>query len=405
VHSLDRSFIGITAEGINRELASTLESAAFCRKYTTCKSLAIPETAILRIADSVPEDMIPHNILQLAFLGSNRTEHKLSWREILRGILPSLRYVIERDSKFYNGPSKKIIINDLPDSHVNAAHHGIDPYGNDYFCRICSHELANTYFHCNGCEVLLAKDYNICIDCYKEEAFATNVAMNQWNNASMACHFHHVGKPKRQCTSSLEHNMNCSECLKCLFCNCICHTIFQKRYRFYTEERQRSVLDCCTQLIHGDEIKYSCETECQLNGKPMIPMSDHTLTPSTPLDIGQGVVIKDSRYTDVEVIPTKENGTNNRPKSNVVDASPQFLNCYTGQVQLLDHADTCIPNHNPQVDENEVEANSLSPSATPINVSTPTVSNICANHLVKSTTSYPSYKIPISTESLEYDAV
>jgi hypothetical protein len=268
-----RSFIGITADGINRELASTVESAAFCRKYTTCKSLAIPETAILRMADSVPQDFTHHNTLQHAYLGSNDNEYKLSWREIVRGILPSLRYIMGRDSTYCDVRSSKIIVNDIPDTHANNSQHGIDPYGNDYFCRICSHELANTYFHCHGCEVLLAKDYNICIDCHKEGAYAINVAMHNWNSTTMACHFHHVGKPKRQCLYKSEHNMKCAKCSKCLYCTCTCHTVFERRYRFYSNERQRDILEKCSQLVQGDEIKYSVETEYRLNGKPMIPIA------------------------------------------------------------------------------------------------------------------------------------
>ena len=267
-----RSFIGITAEGINRELATTLESAALCRKYSTCKSLAIPETAILRMADSVPIHFDRSKSLQLTHFGSNRTEYVLSWWEIVRGILPSLRYVINRDTVASSDTrSKKIIVNEFPDTHVDEA---IDPYGNDYFCNICSHELANTYFHCHGCETLLAKDFNICIGCYNDDAYAINVEMHKYSKTAMSCHLHHVGKPKVNCAHPSTHDMKCTECSKCLLCNCICHTVFQKRSRFYTEDRQRRMLDRCTELVHGCEIKYSFETECQLYGKPLVPTQE-----------------------------------------------------------------------------------------------------------------------------------
>ena len=271
-----RSFVGITAEGINRELATTLESAALCRKYSTCKSLAIPETSILRLADNVPIDLNRSMSLQYTHFGSHRSECILSWWEIVRGILPSLRYIVNRDNvDFGGGRSRKIKVSECPDTHLNEAQSGIDPYGNDYFCSICSHELANTYFHCHGCESLLVIDYNICIGCFNDGAYAINVEMHKRGNTPMACHFHHVGKPKAKCSNPAKHDMKCSECNKCLLCNCVCHTVFEKRRRFYTEDRQRNMLERCTELARDCEIKYAFETEYQLYGEPLVARGDH----------------------------------------------------------------------------------------------------------------------------------
>lgn len=43
----------------------------------------------------------------------------------------------------------------------------LDPYGNEgYNCKLCGMELSNIYFHCDGCEQLLSKDFNICASCH-----------------------------------------------------------------------------------------------------------------------------------------------------------------------------------------------------------------------------------------------
>jgi hypothetical protein len=228
------------------------------------------------MADSVPNEIDPNLSLQATHFGSHRTEYVLSWWEIVRGILPSLRYIIRRDNDFDTNRSNKIRLSELPDTHLNETQNGIDPYGNDYFCNICSHELSNTYFHCQGCESLLAKDFNICIGCYNDGSYAINVEMLKCGKKDMACHFHHVGMPKSQCSNPSKHsiNMKCTECNKCLLCHCICHTVFQKRRRFYTEDRQRKMLERCEQLIKDCDIKYSLETAFQLSGDPMIPRQD-----------------------------------------------------------------------------------------------------------------------------------
>ena len=226
------------------------------------------------MADSVPFDTDRCKASQYTHFESHRTEYILSWWEIVRGILPSLRYIVNRGNMETNsGRSKKIRVSEFPDTHLSGAQSGIDPYGNDYFCNICSHELANTYFHCYGCESLLAKDYNICIACYNDGSSAVNVEMHRRGNTAMACHFHHVGKPKAQCSNPSKHNMKCTECNKCLNCNCTCHTVFEKRQRFYTQDRLRIMLERCTEMAIGSEIKYSFEAECQLYGEPLISIS------------------------------------------------------------------------------------------------------------------------------------
>jgi hypothetical protein len=263
-----RSFLGYSAEGINRELATTLESAAFCRKFKSCKSLAIPETGILKLANSLPDNLNREsNMLRL--ISSSNLECSLSWWEIARGILPSLRYIVERDCSEMELPflSNRVDAADLPDTHPDSLQLATDPFGNDYFCKTCSYELANTYFHCVGCESLLAKDFNICIECHNDKAFLTNVEMHGRATA-MTSQFHHLGAPRAWCNCSSI--AQCPECRTCLSCLCSCHTKFQKRRRFYTEEQQWAMLARCAKAVKGAEVLYATETECRLHGETMI---------------------------------------------------------------------------------------------------------------------------------------
>jgi hypothetical protein len=110
-------FTGITAEGINRENAAALECTALCRD-NKCKSLAIPETSILRLASQVPSPphtaaaIVEHEPLEQAGCVFRRretmdVEFRPPWKEIARGILPSLRHVVHREAKLVNGDVTK----------------------------------------------------------------------------------------------------------------------------------------------------------------------------------------------------------------------------------------------------------------------------------------------------------
>ena len=277
--------MGITAEGINREVAATLECATLCRQHQSSKSLAIPETAIFKLASRLP----PTNdqpSRQEPLFGRQvvaSTEYRPTWKEIARGILPSLNHVVKRDRKANDcdecGSTKRrrtitgiaLTVDAVPDRKRDPSLHSIDPHGNDYFCKLCDQELSNPYFHCGGCEKLLAKDFNICSQCFAERKFLQNILMHTMTETTMASNFHHVGETTGGCDCG--DPIACLACKKCDLCSCNCHKKFAKKFRFFTEARQEEIRKGCEELVGDDEIKYARETECRLDGVVMVPVS------------------------------------------------------------------------------------------------------------------------------------
>ena len=88
---------------------------------------------------------------------------------ILRDILPSLAHVVDHHQAALDkakkivaeGTNATLLLKPSPDSWENFQMSAIDPYGNDFFCKLCQVELSNVYFHCDGYETLLFKDFNI----------------------------------------------------------------------------------------------------------------------------------------------------------------------------------------------------------------------------------------------------
>ena len=263
-------YIGISADGINRELSSTLECASLCREYHTSKSLAIPETALLKLASTLPQKIDEQSRERPLFDGPAmaRLEWRPTYMEICRGILSSLRHVVNRECKTLDC---HVEVDTCPDSCSDYFNRTVDPFGNDYFCKLCDQELSNTYFHCEGCETLLGKDFNICSQCLVENKFLQNKVMHQGKANRMATNFHHVGKTSTECKCRKSAN-KCSECKKCMFCSCCtCHTSFKKRFRFFTVDHQKQLLDHCKALVGDDEIRYARETENRLDRVVMVP--------------------------------------------------------------------------------------------------------------------------------------
>ena len=100
----DWMFKGVTSEGINREVSGILECARLNREHHL-QSLAIPETSLLFLA----KDKIAKHELNLNTSGTDalfdlkippqQAQVKSSEpnaKDVLRGILPSLQYVVSR---------------------------------------------------------------------------------------------------------------------------------------------------------------------------------------------------------------------------------------------------------------------------------------------------------------------
>lgn len=231
---------GATEEGISREAVATLECAVLNRQ-NMLQSLAIPgtywkmlvyfivlctnhiisrfvtELAILLTArklvplesyeplenpkrfDQVRPgkrrvysvDLYTNFIIsRLLQVGSVNDEDVRKKKIVLRGILPALRHVASQQVDAFQKAEAsqrpmdaRVSIADRPNSWENPQIYPLDPYGNsDFFCKLCHKELSNVYMHCDGCEKLLSRDFNICVDCHEEGRYKTKIQVRSGND-------------------------------------------------------------------------------------------------------------------------------------------------------------------------------------------------------------------------------
>ena len=157
----DWMYRGVTSEGINREIVSTLDCAELLRHHRI-QSLAIPETAILHMAshfvseyehEQEQEKSVPLSAIrgrETSFLPSqglssdyDRFGSLLSYRgpssiDVLRGLLEPLRCIVNKHNKTIEkakdqeriqqeGDRMKISIADKPDTWQNPSTFALDP--------------------------------------------------------------------------------------------------------------------------------------------------------------------------------------------------------------------------------------------------------------------------------------
>jgi hypothetical protein len=276
-------FWGFDKEGINREVASTLECAALCRD-NQCKSLAIPETVLLftamLLADGSEEEDETKSFLS-CFTKISRKQVGIDRMEILTGIMPSLRYIQKRDKKAFECSKNenrgaihqgiKLKMAGKPDAFHDPLTYPTDPYGCDYFCKLCNQELSNSYFHCNGCEVILNRDFNICSQCYIEGRYLRKIQTHPTSNKWYA-DVNHVGDAQkslksRACLCKAGLCRNCNEGY-CKQCSCKCHKVFLNNFRFIDGTSVELVLEKCEARVSNSDVKYSRETEARLHRRP-----------------------------------------------------------------------------------------------------------------------------------------
>eukprot|EP00656_Telonema_subtile_P056998 TRINITY_DN9273_c0_g1_i4.p1 TRINITY_DN9273_c0_g1~~TRINITY_DN9273_c0_g1_i4.p1 ORF type:complete len:423 (+),score=123.94 TRINITY_DN9273_c0_g1_i4:1272-2540(+) len=126
------------------------------------------------------------------------------------------------------------------DTWVGMENQSIDPYLVEGFeCKICSAELSQRYAHCKGCEVLLQRDYNICLKCYMENA---PVKAQEVGAPAQISSRHHAPVAKRRHYESRK-KTPCEECRKCVCCECVCHTQFEIRLRFDLPNERARLLE------------------------------------------------------------------------------------------------------------------------------------------------------------------
>jgi hypothetical protein len=274
-------FLGVDAQGINREVATILESAGRIRTRKGAKTLAIVETSVFGMAEAVGRYSLIEN-------------EAPSQEIIARGLLPSLEVLVKRATGPIQLVDATTLCQELQSSHNAALLYGVelvtinripdadqypratDPYGNDYACKLCDKELSNQYFHCEGCETLLQKDYNICRHCFTTGAFLRFTSMRD-DAPNMFCDQHHTGQTvnNRASRGCICHQGFCHGCKKtssislCRNCSCKCHKKFSVRYRFRNDEAAIEVLRNVKRVAGEEMIPYYRETVERVNGVPL----------------------------------------------------------------------------------------------------------------------------------------
>jgi len=255
---------GVTPAGISREVCSVLE-ATILNKRNGVTSLAIPEMSLFQMARRVPARPAEyeHNSSFLRKLPNNKLQHSLyapSKELLCQGILPGLRFVVDQHLITMNVGAvdsnerfKRLSIAEIPDTQCNPAESALDPYGDsDFDCKICRVELSNVYYHCDGCEKLLSKDFNICHECYTEKRFAIYHQMHPTNPKKHAT-LNHTGNNKfdRQKKCPCKNGPACGFCSFCLGCSCRCHTWFTVNTRLFPLKEEEKLFDKVKNLAEG----------------------------------------------------------------------------------------------------------------------------------------------------------
>jgi hypothetical protein len=248
-------YTGINSEGINREVVATLECTSL-NKHNKKMSLAIPKTAILHIAKALEA-----NLILRSFSTEDEAEAAAEADvEKIKGILPALRHMVDLDSQVLK-KQEGVISSIIPISSEDLESTELDPYG-AYFCKLCHTELFNSFMHCNGCESLLGRDFNLCTQCHQEGAFERFHQMHPSAEDDSVSTLNHTGKMASSC--SCQKNSTCLKCDGCVGCSCECHTQFTYKWRFYANDKLREMLRVLEEAVKDSEIEYSEETQVRL---------------------------------------------------------------------------------------------------------------------------------------------
>uniref|UniRef100_A0A7S2YQT9 JmjC domain-containing protein n=1 Tax=Entomoneis paludosa TaxID=265537 RepID=A0A7S2YQT9_9STRA len=282
----DWQYTGIRPEAINREVTSTLECQTLVDQKPLLKCLAIPKACILALARRC-QRIDNQDAMPIFEDGSTSEEEEVLQKEsLLKGIGPSLLFILEQNISFIERAEKREneIIDEFGelcgyaklsnakqnDTELNPLSSTVDPDGNDYFCRICSKELENVYLHCDGCEDLLHQDFNICMDCYDAKRWQENIDMHgkgldEENRSSMMNHTgkHGLGQSRASCGCTSQFRL-CQDCGMCSGCACFCHSWFTVRRRFYDKQALKKLADWARRRVGTEPYQYAELTKHRL---------------------------------------------------------------------------------------------------------------------------------------------
>lgn len=120
--------------------------------------------------------------------------------------------------------------------------------------------------HCDGCEKLLNKDFNICSSCHREERYKVKVLMHPFNKKPHSIH-NHTGNPQKDSQGPrcpCKNGKPCVHCDFCTGCSCRCHQRFTFHYRFMDLQAELDVLAQAESILGADVISQSNETKARL---------------------------------------------------------------------------------------------------------------------------------------------
>lgn len=282
-------FRGVTAEGINREILTSIECAALNRKCGVL-SLAIPELSLMQMARTLapkPEEgsALPGAYRESLLAFDNYSSGFETFKKgfmpststLCKGIFPALQYVIKQHIYAMNVAErlksnskerhKRVSVVERPNAWENPITFALDPYGNtDFFCKLCHKELSNVYLHCVGCEVILSKDFNICLECHQEKRYAKPVQMHPLNNKRHST-INHIGNYTfdRVSRCPCKNGPVCRHCNYCAGCSCRCHTWFSLHFRFLKRGDELQLLHRVKRQVSRAEIDAAEEAEKRLS--------------------------------------------------------------------------------------------------------------------------------------------
>ena len=124
----------------------------------------------------------------------------------------------------------------------------------------CKAELSNMYMHCVGCELILHKDFNLCVDCFKMRKgdvlhkhssespnFPTLITLDISNAMDPA-----RGRRGNRAAASSNH----ANYVVAAHCSCTCRSIYQMRCRFNSPGEMADLSMKAQQTVVVNQINY-----------------------------------------------------------------------------------------------------------------------------------------------------
>ena len=121
------------------------------------------------------------------------------------------------------------------------------------------------YMHCDGCEKLLNKDFNICSGCHMDGKYKVFHQMHPFNPKAFSILNHTGNKSQlRQSRCPCKNGKECAYCGFCTGCSCRCHQRFTVHYRFMEQENELELLRKTISIVGSDMIPQMEETRLRL---------------------------------------------------------------------------------------------------------------------------------------------